>query len=171
MLNQKYGNISAEALSMWMNSNGYDSMTPFLNILNGLINDNGVLNNQLSRDGYVNSGFVKELANWIGKYNRSKQTSSRLGFDSKRYYQVSQNFAISQISDMINNHDENDDLFKALYNSKYTINIDQNGLPIGSILGKAIFNNRDFKIKLLTDIGSKTDRRGDQGNTYTNRTE
>ena len=171
MLNQKYGNNSAEALSMWMNSNGYDSMTPFLNILNGLINDNGVLNNQLSRDGYVNSGFVKELANWIGKYNRSKQTSSRLGFDSKRYYQVSQNFAISQISDMINNHDENDDLFKALYNSKYTINIGQNGLPIGSILGKAIFNNRDFKIKLLTDIGSKTDRRGDQGNTYTNRTE
>lgn len=170
ILTNRYGYSDSEALSMLMNSNGVDSMTPFLNILGDLITEEGKLNNKFAREGYTNCGFIKELANSIGQYNRSKQTSSRLGFDSKRYYQVSQNFAISQITDMINTHDATDDIYRSLLNSKYTMLVNKQGATIGSIFAKALIGNRNFKITLLSDIGSKTDRSDDMGNTYTNRT-
>jgi len=89
ILNNRFDSSDARGLSLFMNSNSTDSMTPFINILGSLVNNDGTLNNKYASDGYTNCGFIKELANWMGQYNRSRQTSSRLGFDSKRYYQVS----------------------------------------------------------------------------------
>jgi hypothetical protein len=56
---------------------------------------------------------------------------------------------------------------KVLSGFGYNITRDEMGLPMGSIILKALANREAVNINTYTYIGFKTDNKGDQGSEYT----
>lgn len=160
----QYQGNDQHALNLWLKSQGTDSFNAFLNILSNFTRPDGTINQDAVEIGYKNSGFVKDLGNWQGKYNSVTTQSMSLAFDGKKVYNISQNHTISHITNQLNKSvgiEEKTQYVKTLMNFSYNQNSGE-----GSILLKAIQNSATAQFKLGTYIGFKTDTPGDVGSEF-----
>jgi len=89
-----------------------------------------------------------------------------LALNGKKLYSISQNNTISHIIKALNSSDLNNETIDVLSRFDYNVYNDEMGLPIGSIILKAIKNRQPLNIKGYTYIGFKTDNRNDSGSEY-----
>lgn len=180
MLAELYGGVDIEGITRFLNDSPVSSdpqivadarlstLTSFINKLNGYVSANGVLNQrELEEKGYGDIGFVNKLATWEGKYRRVHSQNMALALNGKKLYSISQNNTISHIIKALNTSDLDNETINVLSRFEYNIHKNDMGLPIGSIIMKAIQNRKALNIKGYTYIGFKTDNKGDQGSEYT----
>ena len=157
---------SFDGIKRWLQARDTSSIYPFLSQLEQFISKSGVVNKKLISKGYTNTGFVKELGNALGSYNRLQVQQMSLGLNGKKLYPVSQNSSISYIVSQLNTLNSENDLIHILMNYNYVYD-DSDGFPKGSILLKQILDkNNKPHFNLYTYIGFKTDNRGDSGVEY-----
>lgn len=157
---------SFDGIKRWLQARDTSSIYPFLSQLEQFISKSGVVNKKLISKGYTNTGFVKELGNALGSYNRLQVQQMSLGLNGKKLYPVSQNSSISYIVSQLNTLNPENDLIHILMNYNYVYD-DSDGFPKGSILLKQILDkNNKPHFNLYTYIGFKTDNRGDSGVEY-----
>ena len=157
---------SFDGIKRWLQARDTSSIYPFLSQLEQFISKSGVVNKKLISKGYTNTGFVKELGNALGSYNRLQVQQMSLGLNGKKLYPVSQNSSISHIVSQLNTLNPENDLIHILMNYNYVYD-DSDGFPKGSILLKQILDkNNKPHFNLYTYIGFKTDNRGDSGVEY-----
>ena len=157
---------SFDGIKRWLQARDTSSIYPFLSQLEQFISKSGVVNKKLISKGYTNTGFVKELGNALGSYNRLQVQQMSLGLNGKKLYPVSQNSSISYIVSQLNTLNPENDLIHTLMNYNYVYD-DSDGFPKGSILLKQILDkNNKPHFNLYTYIGFKTDNRGDSGVEY-----
>ena len=100
---------------------GVSQITTFIDLLNSFVNPDGSVNQQNVLKGYVNNGFVKELGNMQGAYNRITISNMAQGLGGKRYFSISQNNSITAIVDALNTNDPNNPLIQRLNRFGYNI--------------------------------------------------
>ena len=161
MLSTAYGDIGYEGLAQMFTDKGVSQITTFIDLLNSFVNPDGSVNQQNVLKGYVNNGFVKELGNMQGAYNRITISNMAQGLGGKRYFSISQNNSITAIIDALNTNDPNNPLIQRLKGFGYNIQT-VNGIPSGSI----ILRNNNNKLRAFTYLGLKTDNRNDNGTEY-----
>lgn len=153
-------------IKRWLQSRGTSSIYPFLTQLEQFVSKTGVVNQKLINKGYTNTGFVKELGNALGSYNRLHVQQMSLGLNGKKLYPVSQNSSISYIVSQLNTLNPENDLIHTLIGYSYVYD-DSDGFPKGSILLKQILDKGSTAhFNLHTYIGFRTDTRGDSGVEY-----
>lgn len=161
MLSTSYGDIGYEGLAQMFTDKGVSQITTFIDLLNSFVNPDGSVNQQNVLKGYTNNGFVKELGNMQGAYNRITISNMAQGLGGKRYFSISQNNSITSIIDALNTNDQNNPLIQRLNRFGYNIQT-VNGIPSGSI----ILRNKNNKLRAFTYLGLKTDNRNDNGTEY-----
>lgn len=179
MLSHKYGNAESEGLKSWVNDGDKKtSINTFISLLSQVYKSGVGVNEKFAEYGYSRSGFIKELGDWQGTYNRMRNELVTNGMDLSKLYTVSQNHAISAAIDSINRHMhpvkgcERDDLvYQAMVGFGYNIT-KINGIPIGSIMLKAATNKDvDVTFQLHTNLGFRTDNKNDFGVKYSEQPE
>ena len=111
--------------------------------------------------GYGDIGFVNKLANYQGQYKRMSTQSMALALNGKKLFTVSQNNSISHIIKQLNTFDLENETVKVLSGFGYNVTKDEAGMPIGSIILRAIQERKPLHIEGFTYIGFKTDNKGD----------
>ena len=164
MLQQKYGNSSIAGMSAWLNETGVSSLDTFITTLLGVVDNRGVATEEFAKSGYRKVGFVKELGDWQGKYNRQYITAMTEGMDMTKNYTISQNHAVSAICGILNRRDANDPTFNAIM--QFVYNVSTNGISKGSIVLKAIAADKNFKLRFEPYNGFRTDNKNDYGVGY-----
>ena len=180
MLSELYGGVDAESVRRFLNDSPVSddqqvietekltTIQSFIDKINRYVNDRGVLNQDLiENEGYGKIGFVNKLAKWQGRYKRISSQNMSYALNGKKLYSISQNNSISHIIKQLNTSDLNNETVKCLSNFGYNVTRDDLGMPIGSIILKAIQNREPLHIEGFTYIGFKTDNKGDQGSEYT----
>lgn len=153
-------------IKRWLQARSTSSIYPFLSQLEQFVSKTGVVNQKLINKGYTNTGFVKELGNALGSYNRLHVQQMSLGLNGKKLYPVSQNSSISYIVSQLNTLNPENDLIHTLMGYNYVYD-DGDGFPKGSILLKQILDRGSTAhFNLHTYIGFRTDTRGDSGVEY-----
>jgi hypothetical protein len=133
-----------------------------MNKLNNYVSESGVINQKaIEEEGYGEMGFVNKLANWQGKYKRMSSQNMAYALNGKKLYSISQNNSISHIVKQLNTLDENNPTVKCLSGFGYNVTTNDAGMPMGSIILKAIADRKAMHINTYTYIGFKTDNRGD----------
>jgi hypothetical protein len=144
-----------------------DGISSFIDRLYSFVKQDGSIDEELVNKAYTENGFVKELGNQQGIYNRNTIESMTLGLNGKKLHAVSQNNSISHIVNALNTRDPNNPLVHTLM--KFGYNLDtSDGFSSGSIIMKMINDNVPFNINTHIYVGSKTDNRGDGGTEYKN---
>lgn len=167
MLSTKYCGTDVEALQRLLTDKGVDGIGSFIDRLYKFVGQDGSIDEKLINNAYTENGFVKELGNQQGIYNRNTVESMALGLNGKKLHAVSQNNSISHIVNALNTRDPNNPLVHTLM--KFGYNLDtSDGFSSGSIIMKMINDNVPFNIDTHIYIGSKTDNRGDGGTEYKN---
>lgn len=167
MLSTKYCGTDVEALQRLLTDKGVDGIGSFIDRLYKFVGQDGSIDEKLINNAYTENGFVKELGNQQGIYNRNTVESMALGLNGKKLHTVSQNNSISHIVNALNTRDPNNPLVHTLM--KFGYNLDtSDGFSSGSIIMKMINDNVPFNIDTHIYIGSKTDNRGDGGTEYKN---
>lgn len=149
----------------WLSQSGTSSINTFIDLLNNFVFDNGQINQDAVKQGYVKNGFVSSLAEWQSKYNKASVDNRALALNGKELNMISQNNSISKRVDSYNTHDQNNSDVRKLL--QYGYNIIQQEKPIGSILAKQLYLKEDFNLTCHVYIGFKTDNKGDLGQEYT----
>ena len=180
MLSELYGGVDADAVRRFLNDSPVSNdrnvlesekkatLQSFVNKINTYVSDSGVINQYaIEQDGYGKIGFVNKLANWQGKYKRMSSQNMAYALNGKKLYSISQNNSISHIVKQLNSMDLDNPTVKVLSGFGYNVTRDEMGLPMGSIILKAIANREALNINTYTYIGFKTDNKGDQGSEYT----
>jgi hypothetical protein len=180
MLSELYGGVDAEAVRAFLNDSPVSddqnvlesekkaTLQSFMNKINNYVSESGVINQRvIEEEGYGEMGFVNKLANWQGKYKRMSSQNMAYALNGKKLYSISQNNSISHIVKQLNTLDESNPTVKCLSGFGYNITTNDAGMPMGSIILKAIANRKAMHINTYTYIGFKTDNRGDQGSEYT----
>lgn len=167
MLSTKYCGTDVEALQRLLTDKGVDGISSFIDRLYSFVKQDGSIDEELVNKAYTENGFVKELGNQQGIYNRNTIESMTLGLNGKKLHAVSQNNSISHIVNALNTRDPNNPLVHTLM--KFGYNLDtSDGFSSGSIIMKMINDNVPFNINTHIYVGSKTDNRGDGGTEYKN---
>ena len=167
MLSTKYCGTDVEALQRLLTDKGVDGISSFIDRLYSFVKQDGSIDEELVNNAYTENGFVKELGNQQGIYNRNTIESMTLGLNGKKLHAVSQNNSISHIVNALNTRDPNNSLVHTLM--KFGYNLDtSDGFSSGSIIMKMINDNVPFNINTHIYVGSKTDNRGDGGTEYKN---
>ena len=165
MLSTKYCGTDVEALQRLLTDKGVDGIGSFIDRLYKFVGQDGSIDEKLINNAYTENGFVKELGNQQGIYNRNTIESMTLGLNGKKLHAVSQNNSISHIVNALNTRDPNNPLVHTLM--KFGYNLDtSDGFSSGSIIMKMINDNVPFNINTHIYVGSKTDNRGDGGTEY-----
>ena len=168
MLSTKYCGTDVEALQRLLTDKGVDGIGSFIDRLYKFVGQDGSIDEKLINNAYTENGFVKELGNQQGIYNRNTIESMTLGLNGKKLHAVSQNNSISHIVNALNTRDPNNPLVHTL--TKFGYNLDMSGdFFSGSIILKKLLDKRSsFNITTHIYVGSKTDNRGDGGTEYKN---
>ena len=167
MLSTKYCGTDVEALQRLLTDKGVDGISSFIDRLYSFVKQDGSIDEELVNNAYTENGFIKELGNQQGIYNRNTIESMTLGLNGKKLHAVSQNNSISHIVNALNTRDPNNSLVHTLM--KFGYNLDtSDGFSSGSIIMKMINDNVPFNINTHIYVGSKTDNRGDGGTEYKN---
>lgn len=169
MLSKKYGSTYNEALFQLLNSRGLNSIDSFINTLNQVVDDNGAIDQKLVTNMYPNNGFIAMLAKYKSMRNRNVVSKQALSFDGKKLFTISQNNAISHITQALNSNDPENPTLKVTLDFDYNV-INDNGINKGSLILKKILNQKDLQLKLHTYIGFKTDNFNDNGSAYNDQT-
>lgn len=166
MLSTKYCGTDVEALYRLLTDKGVDGISSFIDRLYGFVKQDGSIDEELVNNAYTENGFVKELGNQQGIYNRNTIESMTLGLNGKKLHAVSQNNSISHIVNALNTRDPNNPLVHTLM--KFGYNLDMSGgFFSGSIILKKLLDKKSsFNINTHIYVGSKTDNRGDGGTEY-----
>lgn len=166
MLSTKYCGTDVEALQRLLTDKGVDGIGSFIDRLYKFVGQDGSIDEKLINNAYTENGFVKELGNQQGIYNRNTIESMTLGLNGKKLHAVSQNNSISHIVNALNTRDPNNPLVHTL--TKFGYNLDMSGdFFSGSIILKKLLDKRSsFNITTHIYVGSKTDNRGDGGTEY-----
>ena len=180
MLAELYGGVDIDGVTRFLNDSPVSSdpqvvadaklstLTSFINKLNNFVSNSGIINQrEVEEKGYQDIGFVNKLATWEGKYRRVHSQNMALALNGKKLYSISQNNTISHIIKALNTCDQDNETINVLSRFDYNVYNNDIGLPIGSIILKAIKNRQPLNIKGYTYIGFKTDNKGDQGSEYT----
>ena len=165
MLSDSYGDISYDGLASMFTNRGVSQITTFIDLIRSFVSKEGVINQRNVNEGYVKNGFVKELGNKQGAYNRITINNMAQGLGGKRYFSISQNNSISTIVDAINTNDINNPTLHTLTKFGYNVT-ENNGFPMGSIILSQLLNNQKNALKVYTYLGLKTDNKGDNGTEY-----
>lgn len=165
MLSDSYGDISYDGLASMFTNRGVSQITTFINLIRSFVSKEGVINQRNVNEGYVKNGFVKELGNKQGAYNRITINNMAQGLGGKRYFSISQNNSISTIVDAINTNDINNPTLHTLTKFGYNVT-ENNGFPMGSIILSQLLNNQKNALRVYTYLGLKTDNKGDNGTEY-----
>lgn len=165
MLSDSYGDISYDGLASMFTDRGVSQITTFIDLIRSFVSKEGVINQRNVNEGYVKNGFVKELGNKQGAYNRITINNMAQGLGGKRYFSISQNNSISTIVDAINTNDVNNPTLHTLTKFGYNVT-ENNGFPMGSIILSQLLNNQKNALRVYTYLGLKTDNRGDNGTEY-----
>lgn len=164
MLVTKYGNANRDGVTQWLTNAGKTSIDNFLTNLNQMVRREGVTTQQ-AIDQLYSTGFISELGQYIGIYNKLTTDCKVNGVDGKSLHNISQNNAISELSDNYNTGDKNNAVIQTLLNYSYNIT-NMNGFMAGSIVAKAINAGHPLNIHISTPIGFKSDNRNDNGTKY-----
>lgn len=164
MLSNKYNGTGVDALERLLTDKGEASISTFIDRLYNFVDVKGNINEDVLNKAYTDNGFVKELGNQQGIYNRNTIEAMALGLNGKKLHAVSQNNSISHIVNALNTNDKNNPIVRRLMKFGYNItNI--SGFDSGSIILKNI-NNGKCNISTHIYVGSKTDNKGDGGTEY-----
>lgn len=166
MLSTKYNGVGREALKKWITSTGVSNINSFIDAVGKVVQTNGYTT-QKAIDQIFKTGFVSELGNWAGAYMKITTDKMSNGMDGTKLYNESQNNSISNTTENLNSHDKNNMVAKTILQSSYNI-MNNNGVNMGSIVAKQLYNGEDFNISIYTPIGFKSDNRGDNGSKYSN---
>ena len=169
MLSKKYGSTYNEALFQLLNSRGLNSIDSFINTLNQVVSDNGAIDQKLVTNIYPTNGFIAMLAKYKSMRNRNVVSKQALSFDGKKLFTISQNNAISNITQALNSNDPEDPTLKVTLGFDYNV-VNTDGINRGSMILKKILNQKDLELKLHTYIGFKTDNFNDNGSAYNDQT-
>ena len=180
MLSELYGGVDVDAIRRFLNDSPVSddknvlesekkaTLQSFMNKINTYVSDTGVINQySIEQEGYGKIGFVNKLANWQGRYKRMSSQNMAYALNGKKLYSISQNNSISHIVKQLNSMDMENPTVKVLSGFGYNVTRDEMGLPMGSIILKALANREAININTYTYIGFKTDNKGDQGSEYT----
>lgn len=169
MLSKKYGSVYNEALFQLLNSRGLNSIDSFINTLNSVVDNKGVIDQKLVSSMYPSNGFISMLAKYKSMRNRNVVSKQALSFDGKKLFTISQNNAISHITQALNSNDPDNPTLKVTIGFDYNV-VNSDGINKGSIILKKILNQKDLELKLHTYIGFKTDNFNDTGSAYNDQT-
>lgn len=164
MLSNKYNGTGVDALERLLTDKGEASISTFIDRLYNFVDIKGNINEDVLNEAYTDNGFVKELGNQQGIYNRNTIEAMALGLNGKKLHAVSQNNSISHIVNALNTNDKNNPIVRTLMKFGYNIT-NTSGFDSGSIILKNI-NNGKCNISTHIYVGSKTDNRGDGGTEY-----
>lgn len=165
MLQTKYTGTNADNFIEMLTNKGVDNIQSFIQKLNDIVSDAGIVDEKAIKNAYCKCGFVNDLATYVGKYRRSSIESMSLGLNGKKLHAVSQNNTISFIVSQLNTRDKNNATVRTLM--KYGYNVSGEGpLAQGSIILEHILNNKPLDIHTATYIGSRTDNKNDGGTEY-----
>lgn len=169
MLSKKYGSVYNEALFQLLNSRGLNSIDSFINTLSSVVDKNGNIDQKLVLNMYPTNGFISMLAKYKSMRNRNVVSKQALSFDGKKLFTISQNNAISHITQALNSNDTENPTLKVTLGFDYNV-VNSDGINRGSIILKKILNQKDLELKLHTYIGFKTDNFNDNGSAYNDQT-
>ena len=169
MLSKKYGSVYNEALFQLLNSRGLNSIDSFINTLSSVVDKNGNIDQKLVLNMYPTNGFISMLAKYKSMRNRNVVSKQALSFDGKKLFTISQNNAISHITQALNSNDPEDPTLKVTLGFDYNV-VNSDGINRGSMILKKILNQKDLELKLHTYIGFKTDNFNDNGSAYNDQT-
>ena len=169
MLSKKYGSVYNEALFQLLNSRGLNSIDSFINTLSSVVDKNGNIDQKLALNMYPTNGFISMLAKYKSMRNRNVVSKQALSFDGKKLFTISQNNAISHITQVLNSNDPEDPTLKVTLGFDYNV-VNSDGINRGSMILKKILNQKDLELKLHTYIGFKTDNFNDNGSAYNDQT-
>lgn len=169
MLSKKYGSTYNEALFQLLNSRGLNSIDSFINTLSSVVDKNGNIDKKLVLNMYPTNGFISMLAKYKSMRNRNVVSKQALSFDGKKLFTISQNNAISHITQALNSNDPEDPTLKVTLGFDYNV-VNTDGINRGSMILKKILNQKDLELKLHTYIGFKTDNFNDNGSAYNDQT-
>ena len=169
MLSKKYGSVYNEALFQLLNSRGLNSIDSFINTLSSVVDKNGNIDQKLVLNMYPTNGFISMLAKYKSMRNRNVVSKQALSFDGKKLFTISQNNAISHITQALNSNDPEDPTLKVTLGFDYNV-VNTDGINRGSMILKKILNQKDLELKLHTYIGFKTDNFNDNGSAYNDQT-
>lgn len=169
MLSKKYGSVYNEALFQLLNSRGLNSIDSFINTLSSVVDKNGNIDQKLVLNMYPTNGFIAMLAKYKSMRNRNVVSKQALSFDGKKLFTISQNNAISHITQALNSNDPEDPTLKVILGFDYNV-VNTDGINRGSMILKKILNQKDLELKLHTYIGFKTDNFNDNGSSYNDQT-
>lgn len=164
MLSNKYKGTGVDALERLLTDKGETSISTFVDRLYSFVDVRGNIDEDVLNKAYTENGFVKELGNQQGIYNRNTIEAMALGLNGKKLHAVSQNNSISHIVNALNTNDKNNPIVRTLMKFGYNIT-NTSGFDSGSIILKNI-NNGKCNISTHIYVGSKTDNRGDGGTEY-----
>lgn len=165
MLQSEYIGDDAESFTQLLTNKGIDNVQSFIDKLNNIVSDSGVLYEDNIKKAYCECGFVSNLAANTSRYRRNHLESMTLGLNGKKLYPVSQNNTVSFIVNQLNTRDSENPTIRTLM--KYGYNLMEDGpFSQGSIILEHILNNKQFDIHMATYIGSRTDNRNDVGSEY-----
>ena len=164
MLSNKYNGTGVDALERLLTDKGEASISTFIDRLYNFVDIKGNINEDVLNKAYTDNGFVKELGNQQGIYNRNTIEAMALGLNGKKLHAVSQNNSISHIVNALNTNDKNNPIVRTLMKFGYNIT-NTSGFDSGSIILKNI-NNGKCNISTHIYVGSKTDNKGDGGTEY-----
>ena len=89
MLLSLFGDAGAEGLRNCLNGTSVSdnvqvqSIDSFVSYLNSAVDSNGSINQRVISTGFAKLGFIKQLGNWQGAYNRITVQNMALGLDGK----------------------------------------------------------------------------------------
>ena len=169
MLSKKYDSVYNEALFQLLNSRGLNSIDSFINTLSSVVDKNGNIDQKLVLNMYPTNGFISMLAKYKSMRNRNVVSKQALSFDGKKLFTISQNNAISHITQALNSNDPEDPTLKVTLGFDYNV-VNTDGINRGSMILKKILNQKDLELKLHTYIGFKTDNFNDNGSAYNDQT-
>lgn len=172
-LEQEFGSSDYTAMSKMFERRDTKNITPFLNWLNGCYNPvtkqlnitkNGTLNGINIQNAIGSFGFVGMLADAKYKYKHDHDQLSVLATKGNRYYVISENNLITDITDDINASIDGDTKTVGKLKS-FSYNWMQQGrTAIGSLVLKNM--SQGNKINVVTLAGFRTDEKGDLGQDY-----
>ncbi len=165
MLSTAYVGDNTSTFEQLLTNKGVENIQSFIDKLNNIVSNNGVINEDAIKEAYCKCGFISNLATYSSKYRRSCIESMALGLNGKKLHAVSQNNTISFIVNQLNTRDKNNPTIHTLM--KYGYNLTGDGpLSQGSIILEHILNGKQLDIHTATYIGSKSDNRNDGGSEY-----
>lgn len=169
----QFGSSDYTAMSMMFERNNTTNISPFLDWINGCYNpvtkslnitQNGTLNGKNIETAIGSFGFVGMLADAKYKYLHDHDQLSVLATKGNRYYVISENNLITDITDDINASVDGDNTLVNQLKSYHYNWLEQNGNTIGSLILKNAAAGQKLTVK--TVAGFRTDQKGDLGQDY-----